>query len=136
MSTFHSAIELINNSNVVLTLDPVHSSGIDFKLWPKTLSNVPGQNHYKFKQGFNFQIKFKALYYAANNASISLNYYADALQTFSSSATTNPPGAFSGTYWSTGSNNYSPLFDIKGLAIPPNVSSAVADSAMLEELAK
>lgn len=134
MSTFNSIIELINESNAVLTLDRVHSSGIDLNVWPKTLSNVPGQNHYKFEQGFNFQIKFNALYYAANNASISLNYYADAIQTFSISAPTNPPGAFSGTYWS--SNNYSPLFGIKGQDIPPNVSSAVADSTRLEEFAK
>lgn len=134
MSTFHSTIELINESDAVLTLDPIHSSGIDLSLWPKTLSNVPGQNHYKFKQGFNAQIEFNALYYAANNASISLNYYADGMQTFHIGAPSNPSGAFAGTYWSC--NNYSPLFDIKGQAIPPNASSAAVDPVSLAEVAK
>jgi hypothetical protein len=103
----------------VLNLDHNHSTGIS-ETWPKKLSNEQGENKYTFQQGFNAQIKFSALYYAPNNASISLVYYADAIQRFNANVISNPSNAFEGTSYGAEGKVYDPVFTISGKAVPPN----------------
>lgn len=117
MSTFHSQIRVTNNSDVELELDKDESSGIHSE-WPDTLSNQPGENEYTFKQGFDAQIKFTAVYKAPNGAKERLEFYADAVQKFSQGMDSDPSNAFGGSEYGLMSN-YSPYFTINGEAVAP-----------------
>lgn len=117
MSTFHSTIEITNNSDAVLRLNKSHSSGIS-SAFPEQLSNVAGQNAYKFRQGFDFQIKFKAYYSAPNGAQVSLEFYADGVNSFSQNIIANPSNAFANSEKGK-TSTFSPTFVINGQAIAP-----------------
>ena len=117
MSTFHSTINIYNNSGKTLTLDRGHSSGINGD-WPGTLSPEPGENHYKFNQGFNFQIKFTARYIVqdptiAPSEYVDIYYYADGVQTFSQHVTGSPSNVLADSTIEV-SGNYSPTITLAG----------------------
>lgn len=97
LSSFKADIMLVNNSSDTLTLDSGASNGIHSNGWPYQIP--PKATLGPFTQGFNFQIKFNAIYF--NQAStqpqkptLNLYMYGDAVQVFStqiSQTPNNPP---------------------------------------------
>jgi hypothetical protein len=93
LSSFFANITLVNNSSDTLTLDAGASNGLHVNDWPYQIP--PKATLGPFTQGFNFQIKFNAVY--ANQAatspqkpSVNLYMYGDAMQVFSTQITQNP----------------------------------------------
>jgi len=70
-----------------LALDTSASEGIDTSVWPSEIG--PNTNVPTFAQGWNFQIKFVAVY-VRNDNPIGLDFYADGVQVFDCKVESNP----------------------------------------------
>ncbi|MEM7585461.1 MAG: hypothetical protein AAF560_18875 [Acidobacteriota bacterium] len=124
MSTFTSNITLTNNSKYTLQLNTGASSGLGSS-WPATLQaynpHKPSESTYQFQQGFDFQIKFVAVYDVERgsepNESVGLQYYGDGVQKFSQSIQHNPTNVLTGsTYGESGDGHEQIWYTLDGSA--------------------
>ncbi len=125
MSTFTSNITLTNQSEYTLTLDTGSSSGLSDAPWPQTLqaydSSNPSASTYQFQQGFDWQIKFTAVYDvqdgSAPNESVGLQYYGDGTNKFSQSIQHNPSNVLTGSSYSESGDGHEQIsFTLAGSA--------------------
>jgi hypothetical protein len=81
MSIWQTSITISNQTGDSFNLNAGASSGIDAGVWPPVLT--PNKAFAPFQQGWDFQIKFNAVYENAQGTStLNMSMYADSVQVF------------------------------------------------------